>query len=152
MTKKMLFLALFTSILSNALPGQNLFKKNDIYLELGGNGILASINYERQLTNNPGIGIRLGVGFIPLAVNIPLSINYLIKINKETSFIDAGMGVTYLIAKKGNPRNLTQLNFVPSFGYRHHTKKNGMLRINFTPLVNKDFTYPSIGISFGKRF
>ncbi len=62
------------------------------------------------------------------------------------------MGVTYLIAKKGNPGNLTKLNFVPGVGYKRHTKKKGMFRISFAPLINNDFIYPLIGLSFGKRF
>ncbi|GEM_PF-5090725 len=43
--------------------GQTTFKRNDIYLEAGGNGLFASINYERQLTKQPGLGFRLDVGF-----------------------------------------------------------------------------------------
>ena len=43
--------------------GQNSFKKNDIYVEAGGNGLFGSINYERQITNAPGLGVRAGIGF-----------------------------------------------------------------------------------------
>jgi hypothetical protein len=33
--------------------GQQNFNRNDIYLEAGGNGLFASVNYERQLTKQP---------------------------------------------------------------------------------------------------
>lgn len=33
--------------------GQSSFKKNDLYLEAGGNGLFGSVNYERQLTKQP---------------------------------------------------------------------------------------------------
>ncbi len=45
--------ALFTVTFSF---GQSTFKRNDIYLEAGGNGLFGSVNYERQLTNKPGLG------------------------------------------------------------------------------------------------
>ena len=43
--------------------GQTIFKRKDIYLKAGGNGLFASVNYERQLTKQPGPGYRFGVGF-----------------------------------------------------------------------------------------
>lgn len=55
-----LVLAIF---LSTSLLAQNTFKRNDLYLEAGGNGLFASVNYERQLTKQPGLGLRTGIGF-----------------------------------------------------------------------------------------
>lgn len=63
--------------------GQTTFKKNDIYIEAGGNGLFASANYERQFTKEPGSGFRLGIGFYTENVfylTIPVGFNYLFKL------------------------------------------------------------------------
>ena len=78
--------------------GQTTFKKNSVYLEAAGNGIFASVNYERQLTKKPGLGVRLGVGFYTenaFYLTIPVGINYLFALRNNKSFIDAGVGVTF---------------------------------------------------------
>jgi len=132
---------------------QNGFKQNDIYLEVGGNGIVASLNYERQLSKQPGLGFRTGVGIVPMVgVSVPAGINYLIKTKNENSFIETAFGVTYLISDEKKSDKIEQINFVPSVGYRRHTKKNNLFRVNFTPIFNNSFVFPVVGLSFGKRF
>ncbi len=76
---------------------QTIFKRNDIYLEAGGNGLFASVNYERQFTKEPALGFRLGNGFYSenaFYLTIPVGINYLFKIKNKHAFIDAGVGAT----------------------------------------------------------
>lgn len=156
-----LFLIFFVSVA--CVNGQTTFKQNDIYLEVGGSGLFSSINYERQLTKQPGLGIRLGVGFTPIVgtvfITMPAGINYLFKLKDDKSFIDAGINlilfsnhnegywdgesITYLI--KGIA--------IPNIGYRRHTTKNLMWRISFTPVITKESGFsPWGGISIGKRF
>src|SRR5690606_34014640 len=68
--------------------GQDNFKRNDIYLEAGGNGLFGSVNYERQLTKQPGLSARIGVGFYSenaFYLSIPVGINYLFKLKGEKS-------------------------------------------------------------------
>ena len=94
---KHFILCIITAAFITSSFGQTAFKKNDIYLEAGGNGFFASVNYERQLTRQPGLGVRLGVGFYTenaFYLTIPVGINYLFKLNSDKSFIDAGLGVT----------------------------------------------------------
>ena len=77
------------------LHAQSTFKKNDIYLEAGGHGLFGSVNYERQLTKSPGLGVRMGLGFYTenaFYLTIPAGINYLFKLPGNNSFIDAGIG------------------------------------------------------------
>lgn len=72
---------------------QSTLKKNDIYLEAGGNGLFGSVNYERQLTKEPGLGARIGAGFYTenaFYLTIPVGINYLFALKSDRSFIDAG--------------------------------------------------------------
>jgi len=141
--------------------GQTAFKRNDIYLEAGGNGLFGSVNYERQITKQPGLGFRFGVGFYTekaFYLTIPVGINYLFELKKDNSFIDAGMGVTWtringkLFGESEIPNRDHFVNFVPSIGYRKHTHKNLMWRISLTPVANKNGLVPWLGLSIGKRF
>lgn len=141
--------------------GQSTFKKNDIYLEGGGNGLFGSVNYERQLTTEPGIGARIGIGIYSekaFYLTIPVGINYLFKLKKDNTFIDAGLGATWARRNGELFNNIKSsngnhfVNFIPSIGYRSHTEKNVMWRISLTPVANKHGLYPWLGASIGKRF
>ncbi len=141
--------------------GQTSFKKNDIYLEAGGNALFGSINYERQLTKQPGLGARIGIGFYAeyaFYLTIPVGINYLFKLKNNKSFIDAGLGATWtridgkLFGDSKNSNGDHFVNFIPSIGYRRHTAKDMMWRISLTPVANKFGLVPWLGLSIGKRF
>jgi len=141
--------------------GQQTFKKNDIYLEAGGSGLFASVNYERQLTKQPGLGVRLGIGFYSenaFYLTIPVGIDYLFKLKRDKSFIDAGLGATWtridgkLFGDSKNSNGDHFVNFIPSIGYRRHTTQNLMWRASLTPVVNKYGFVPWLGLSIGKRF
>jgi hypothetical protein len=148
-------------VLGSDLFGQTEFKRNDIYLEAGGNGLFASVNYERQLSKQPGIGARIGIGFYSenaFYLTIPVSINYLFKLKGEKSFLDAGLGATWtradgnLFGHSENSNGEHFVNFIPSIGYRVHAKQNIMWRISLTPIANKYTFVPWLGLSLGKRF
>ena len=141
--------------------GQNNFKKNDIYLEAGGNGLFGSVNYERQFTKQPGLGARIGVGFYTahaFYVTIPVGINYLFRLKNDKSFIDAGFGVTWTRSEEtmiGNNHYYAGdyfTNYIPSIGYRRHAANNIMWRVSLTPVANKNGFVPWLGASIGKRF
>ena len=158
---KHFILCIITTAFITSSFGQNTFKKNDIYLEAGGNGLFASVNYERQLTKQPGLGVRLGVGFYTenaFYLTIPVGINYLFKLNSDKSFIDAGLGVTWtridgnLFGESENSNGDSFVNFIPSVGYRRHTTKDLMWRISVTPVINNNGFVPWLGLSIGKRF
>lgn len=159
MKQLILFVVTATSVLLSF--GQTTFKKNDIYFEAGGNGLFASINYERRVTKQPGLGVRIGVGFYSenaFYLTIPVGINYLFKLKGDKSFIDAGLGTTWtridgkLFSDSENSNGDHFVNFIPSIGYRHHTTHNLMWRISITPVVNKNGFVPWLGLSIGKRF
>lgn len=154
-------------ILSTSVFAQSPFRKNNVYGEFLGNGIVASINYERQLKNEPGLGIRFGVGYFSgnekFRVSIPLGFNYLFTLNKMKSFLDAGISGTWSAAAgmktpkqdtESGGRNYRERiwSVVPSIGYRRHTKSQFMWRTSFTPIFNKYRAMPWIGLSIGKGF
>lgn len=141
--------------------GQTNFKKNDIYLEAGGNGLFGSVNYERQLTKQPGLGARIGVGFYfenAFYLTIPAGINYLFKLKDGKSFIDAALGATWtridgkLFSNSKNANGNNFVSFVPGIGYRKHSAKDVMWRVSVTPVANRYGLVPWLGASIGKRF
>lgn len=156
-------LILFLTISLTAINsfGQTTFKRNNIFLEAGGNGLSASVNYERQLTKQPGLGFRVGLGYYPdktFYLTAPIGANYLFKLRKDRSFIEAGLGATLtrtevrLLGGSKNSNGGLFVNFIPSVGYRRHTNKNAMWRISLTPIVNDYGVLPWLGLSIGKRF
>ena len=141
--------------------GQSDFKRNDVYFEAGGNGLFSSVNYERQLTDQPGLGVRIGLGFYSeneFYLTIPTGVNYLFKLKNDNSFIDAGLGATWTRSNGKffiieDPSIGTQfVSFVPSIGYRKHTANDLMWRISLAPVANRYGLIPWIGLSLGKRF
>lgn len=148
-------------LLSLGVSAQSSIKKNSVYLEAGGNGLFGSVNYERQLTNKPGLGIRAGVGFYSenaFYLTLPVGLNYLFPLGKKQSFIDAGLGVTWskvdgkLFTDSKTSTVSSFVNFIPSIGYRKYNTSNLMWRVSISPVINKYTFFPWAGISIGKSF
>jgi len=137
--------------------------RNAVFVEALGNGLFGSINYERQITKEPGLSLRAGIGFYTentFYLTLPFSVQYLIDL-KRNNFIEAGVGYTWADAgaddifnNDGNTNSDNLNNLFLSIGYKKHFGKDWMWKANFTPLLtnNKDVTLPWIGISIGKRF
>jgi hypothetical protein len=163
---KQLYILLYLVSWSISLSGQETFGQNNIYLELGGNGPLYSLNYERQLTKQPGFGIRVGAGFYstdPYKVTVPVGVNYLFNLYENSVLLDIGFGVTYskadvklyAMVKRNDPYsyiNTNYFNYIPSAGIRFHTHRNFLWRISLAPVINDYGLLPWIGVSFGKMF
>ena len=148
-----------------AFPQEKGTANNNIYLELLGNGILSSINYEHTYSNN--FTMRIGVGwvfsnsesnsgghhstaFFPLAMG-----NYLIDIYGN-SYLEIGGG--FLIASSNltfsDSFEPTSLTVVPTFalGYRYSPKDGGF----FFSIALDAFTVtgvqPWAGLGLGYKF
>lgn len=135
------------------------FRRNDIYLEAFGSGLFGSLNYERQLSKMPGLGLRIGVGFYAenhFYLTIPVGLHYLFPLRRPGTFIDAGIAYTQAFGDGrvfANKEQRDKFNStIPSLGYRIHTKKDMMVRFSFTPVINYSGFHPSLGLSLGKRF
>lgn len=157
-------LFLLACFMVNSAFAQNSFRSNTIYGEFLGNGIIASVNYEKQLLHKEGLGVRVGLGYYSgdekFRFSFPVGVNYLFHLFKHKSFLDVGAGVTWSGAAglQTNKQELTNgrddgtiASFVPSIGYRHHTKHYFMWRVSFTPVINKYRVIPFPAISIGKR-
>lgn len=137
----LLLLAFFGSC---QLFGQNSAKKNMAYAEVFGNGLLLSANYERQLSDKPGFGLHLGIGLGGNKPAIPLGMVYLVDLKKEKSFIETGMGVCFaerdfLDDSFAKPlTNEYQAAYIPSLGYRHHSRSGLMWKLIYSPFFSKE--------------
>ncbi|MES2829840.1 MAG: hypothetical protein V4687_16905 [Bacteroidota bacterium] len=147
--------------------GQDIFKKNEIFLELGGNGLLGSVNYSRQLTNKPALELRVGLGAYgsdpKTYVTVPVALNYIINVGGKHGFLNVGIGGTYTKADvrlgilidyaEGYEKTRSQpVNMVANVGYRYYTSGDFSFRVNFTPVINRHGLLPLLGLSVGKRF
>ena len=142
------------------LSAQDSFRRNTAYFEILGNGGILSINYERELSKQPGFGIHAGIGLGGDKPAIPLGITYLLKIRKSKSFVETGLGITFgekyiWISKQfnGAAANPYQMGIFPSVGYRHHTKYGLMWKLIYSPFFSPDRTELAFGgVAIGWRF
>lgn len=165
MVKQILFLILMGISISVHAQQDNKNEpklRNTVFVEALGNGLFGSINYERQLTREPGLSLRLGVGFYTeyiFYLTLPFSVQYFIDLKRD-NFIEAGIGYTWADANAddffndGIDDSSNLNNLFLSVGYRKHFGKDWMWKANFTPLItnNKGASLPWIGLSIGKRF
>ena len=130
---------------------------NSVYIELLGNGILYSINYERRFYGYGHIKVygRGGLGMIGYsslwAVWFPIESS--VAFGKKNNF-ETGIGCTFAIT--GNA-SLDEFQGGPPviplrIGYRLEIDEY-LFRFGLTPFFNlsEGFT-PMLGVSFGKRF
>lgn len=133
------------------------YNRNSIYLELFGNGLFYSVNYERSFEQNLSVRIggsyfpNVGSGFISFGphVTLPILLNYHLKINKNT-LLETGFGSTLVFLKTDSNIYLTS-----SIGLKSLDSKTGkFFRISLTPYienVDKGLSI-SAGLSLGKTF
>ncbi|GAB3989421.1 hypothetical protein GCM10028807_14290 [Spirosoma daeguense] len=98
--------------------------------------MFASLNYERQLTALPRLSLRVGAGLYgekAAYLSLPVGLNYLIKLARPNSFIDAGLGATWAQANGRLFRSETNSSSNNFFSYQY----------GFVPWA---------GISLGKGF
>lgn len=117
-------------------------RKNSFYTEIGGFGILGSVNFDKiiPVTDKSGIVLGIAIGFL---ADVVCEINYLYGNSKN--FIELGAGYS-----------LPEQLIVPRIGYRYQGydgflfRAGGMYFISTTPDSFGDF--PWFGLSFGYSF
>lgn len=141
-------------------------KQNQLYLELGGNGFIYSVNYERLLSKS--FSIRGGIGYTPTLIVadgdyffIPVTGSLLA--GSETSKLELGLGVTYFSGKvkkifiyEVDSETESRLVFNGILGYRYVSSGGFIFRVAFTPFYNPDNEnsnfLPWGALSFGYAF
>ena len=165
--KKSLSALFLFSILSASFT---MAQTNTVFLELGGNSLLWSINYDRMITEK--ISVRVGYGSIPIestdedefdAVTItvapvPIVANYLLGSGNHK--LEIGAGILYIMvdgevdfggASVSGSGSVTATTGV--LGYRYHRATGGFsFRISFTPIMLVGEMIPMGGLSLGYSF
>lgn len=136
----------------------------NLFLELGGNGGLLSLNYDMRFSKTgKGLGFRAGVGFIPSVdllfvetpsiVTFPIGLNYLA--GKGPHYFESGLGLTFATAETdyfGDDENMTGFAFVPNIAYRYQPVSGRFTgRVSFSPFFSSGGSQIWAGLSVGIR-
>ena len=163
MIKRMLTAASVTLILSSGFA-----QTNTVYLELFGNAVLGSINYDRMVTDN--VSVRVGYGSISLddrdpglkakisITPIPITANYLMGSGNHK--LEIGAGILYIMVD-GNV-DLGGVSLAASgsviattgvLGYRYHRDTGGFsFRATVAPIMLEGEMLTMPGLSLGYTF
>jgi hypothetical protein len=143
--------------------------KNVLYVELLGNGILYSLNYERFITDD--LSARIGFGYLSLGASsssssarasvlwLPLMVNYL-GVGSADHKLQLGLGpvLFYASSAASSVGDSAKASGVALFGtatigYRYVPHDGGFnFDIGFTPVFGSFGFLPWIGISLGAVF
>jgi len=150
---------------SGLKPQQDGVRAQNVFIELLGQGLLITANYDTRFGNRrDGLGGRVGIGFIASegnnATTIPVSLNYLL--GKGNKFFEIGLGATVIAAKTTGSfffdddtvnRNSAVIGTM-SFSYRVQPVDSGFsFRAGITPIFSSDFFIPYYGgLSLGYTF
>jgi hypothetical protein len=146
LAKYILLLLFWTLISLKSMAQESKTFKNAVVVELAGNGLVYSFNYERH--SKKDIYLRFGVSMWRIIENqteksitvmsYPISLNHLINLGNQKHYLDTGIGVMNLITT-GNLveyKGLTNyyLNPFVNLGYRYSPSKNSFTyKIGFSP-------------------
>jgi hypothetical protein len=161
--QKCIILFLLSSIFSTSVFCQNDIRWTsshapNIFIEAGGNGGLASVNFDMRFSQNyNGLGARIGVGaayvsdahvFFRGTTTFPIAINYLF--GSGPHFLEVGAGLT--IGQDPFPFAGNKSYFVPNLGYRFQAVKKGLLfRGVVSPFIGTKVRFGA-GVSLGLVF
>ena len=126
--------------------------QNNVSLELIGNGLFYSVNYERTIITQ-NFSLRIGASYIPQSGNndfgtilLPILMNAFI--GESAHRLEVGLGGTiFLVARRW-------LSFTGRIGYRYQPLEGGFnFGIAFTPILGGEIYVPVWGgISLGWGF
>ncbi len=117
-------------------------RKNSIFVEAGGNGLVASLNYERKFfsnRNNNFVAIKAGIG--PFATISILNITSTYNIGDGMNFFEAGGGVggftNQLFDENSGRSDYSFVYFTPIIGYRRQSAKGFLLKTFITTFSDR---------------
>jgi hypothetical protein len=136
--------------------------KNTIYVEVGGNGLFISLNYDRIIKQNGKFILtgRGGVSYLSFSKSLSVPITFSVLYGKRDYFFEIGSGPTfhhypYSQLTRFSTQGIIGVRFLPM------ENKGFMLRIVYTPVLG-NFTndkgywnrggYPFFGTSLGYSF
>jgi hypothetical protein len=118
-------------------------RKNSVFFEAGGNGIIASLNYERRFFRTKGNNfLAVKAGFGPFAIINVGNITATYNIGDGMNFFEIGVGAGGIFQSK-NSSFLSQNSFAyfsPTLGYRRQSGGGFMFRAFITMLTMQEIT------------
>ena len=131
---------------------------SQIHVELGGPGVIYSINYDGRLSKkDKGIGVRIGFGAAAASGSsyfaLPVGLNYLA--GGGGNYFEVGAGATFISGQELDIGDSEHGTFGwLSLGYRRqaYRKKGITWRLAFTPIFGSGYFIPYAGGSIGYRF
>lgn len=136
---------------------------NSIHLELLGNGLIYSLNYERIIIES--LSARAGIGYIQVneiggddkvsLTTVPVMVNYLL--GSKSSHLELGIGACFIVAsadfKEFASVSGSETLGTATFGYRYQRPDGGILfRAGVTPLFGSIGFQLWFGLGFGYAF
>ena len=127
------------------------------YLEVGGNGLFLTVNYEKFLTNE--LGLRIGGLIVPTESGV--SVFSTIMGNgvwgDGNLCMEAGLGVVAIVGEfvllATDDSSSTALALTGTLGLRYQPKRKGIIfRLGFTPIIASGGILPWGGVSIGYSF
>lgn len=146
--KRIFLLWIGIALFANTFSQEAGIRKNNFNLELGGVGIIYSVNYERIVFNKNMHNISGSIGF----ERITTSNMYVLQADYFYGKKHAlDIGIAYWI----NPA--AESKFIPRIGYRYQADSGFLFKIGFTPLINVDYynnipVLPYGGVAIGWSF
>lgn len=150
----------FVFLISHQVNGQ---KKQAIYGEFLGSGLIYSLNYDQRLTEDiQGWGFSVGFEYIPTErvnngidfIAIPFKANYVI--GNQPHYLEISAGGIYI---GGDAYFLGDYSFDRSFGfnsslmYRFQLENGFLLKVGLSSVITKSFNAPIFpGLALGYAF
>lgn len=142
--KKILLIVFLIACVVQSPYAQN--RRNSVQFELGGNGLLYSLGYERLAWEE--IALKAGVSFFRLTekgtdkdfniATLPIGVSYLLNISKARHFAELGVGANFICLSSTMNSYVREtdyyLNPTANIGYRYYSKNGRWIyKVSFTP-------------------
>jgi hypothetical protein len=154
-TNLLLFSGLFltaglSAFAQDSDPVERALPQNSLYVEIAGNGLIYSINYDRVFQDR--FSARIGIApYGSGDIAVPILANYLL--GSGPSRLELGLGVTVMsitFTFIDSDYDLARVIGTASFAYRYQKPDGGIFfKAGFTPLFNDKGFLPWFGASLG---
>ena len=137
--------------------------KNAVYLELGGNGLIYTINYDRMIGNK--FNVRAGIetygafsqnGEGSGVIVLPVMVNYLAGQGNNRLELGLGKLFSQINLDFGDDSRFSRFSdntYTATIGFRHQPRNGGLLfRVGLTPIIGRELTFMWAGASIGASF
>lgn len=144
-------------------PPSGEIPRQSVYMELGGNAVVYSLNYDVIFHNN--WGFRLGGSYYPAVVTDNVSFNSSVGsdaflglamglhlFGTSPNYLETGAGLLFgTIYEPEKWHTIKPPGLTLTLGYRYLPEDYSRFTFKaaFTPIINSDGFHPYVGLSFG---